>query len=138
MILHVLPRGEMSFTATELVGYPRQLIHLRGRQYSTRNLRADHMHVGLALGIDSAPQALRAEFVDGQLTGSKLFGVGAKEFDVGANRGVVLGLGLLLRSWGFDCLGEGHAKYPLLYRDYYILSLFSIQEGRTRLVSHAV
>jgi hypothetical protein len=94
----------MPFAAAEFIRYPRQLIHLRGCQNSAWNFGAYHMHVRLALGIDTTPQALRAEFVDCQFTGSKLFGVGAKEFDVGADGGVILGLGLLLRSSSFDCL----------------------------------
>ena len=75
-----------------------QLIHLRGGHRSARDLGADHVHAGLALAVNAAPQPLRAEFVVSEAAGHVLLGVRAEQFDVGPNCGIVLSFGLGLEG----------------------------------------
>src|SRR5690349_4248277 len=105
VILHILPRGEMAFSAGETVGRQRQLIHLIGSSNTARDFRADHVNAGLALRIDATPQALRAELVVGDLARYPLLRVGTKKLDVGADGLVVFNLDFLLRQY---CFRGGH------------------------------
>ena len=64
----------------------------------------------------------------------------SEQFNVGANRGVVFGFGLLLQGlpwvWG-DFFGD-HIYDPYLDRDYYILDSITIGQVPARVILEAV
>ena len=77
------------------------------------------MHVGLALAVDAAAQALRTKLVVRDIAGNELFGIRAEQLDVGSNGSVVLGLSLLLEGLcGLaDGFFDGDHDDPYLDRD---------------------
>ncbi len=115
----------------------RQLIHLSRGHRSARDLGADHVHAGLALAVNAAPQPLGPKLVVGQTARHELFGVRTEQFDVGSNRGVVLGFCLGLEVVEVFGYFSGH-NYPYVYRDYYIWGSFTIRQVPARIVIDAV
>ena len=140
MILDILPGGEMALAASEFIGDGCELIHLLGRQNSAGNLGADHVHAGLPLAVDAAAQALCAKLVVRDFAGRELFSVRSEQFNVGANRGVVFGFGLLLQGlpWVWDDLFGDHSYDPYLDRDYYILDSITIGQVPPGVVADSV
>ena len=78
MKLHVLPRGQMSFAASEIVSDPGHVTHLICCEKASRHLGPDHLHAGLALAVDPAAEAVRTELVVVDFPGQERFGLGSE------------------------------------------------------------
>jgi hypothetical protein len=85
----------VAFAFGEGVGDFGQIVHLIGGEDATWDLRPNHVDAGLALGIDTAAEALGAELIIGQFAGDVAFGGFPELFDVLANGGVEIGFDFL-------------------------------------------
>src|SRR5271156_1304878 len=114
MKLHVLPRGQMSFASSEIVSDPRQLTHLIRGEEASRHFRPDHLDPYLALTVDSATEAMRAELIVVDLAGQERIRLAAEQFDIAADRAIVFLL------YDLQIRGEfGYGHSLLVYRDYH-------------------
>src|ERR1700677_3444739 len=115
MELHVLPSGQVTFTTRIIVSDDGQLPHLFRREQSARHFSPDHVHTGLALAVNPAPQAMRPELIVIDRARGVGLSLRSKQLDVLPNGPVVFfGNGLQVRKG----VGDEHSLIP--YRDYHI------------------
>jgi hypothetical protein len=123
VILDVLPGGEVTASAAELVGHTRQLSYLVRGEQPAGDFAAHHLDARLTLSVDAVLQAKWTEVGFGNLPSEEGHGLGAESLNFLPNRYIVLILKLFsLRDGVFRGCCHNHPNQvginPLnIYRD---------------------